>query len=300
LSYVARTATPADLDRIVAQLDQQFVFGKGRRISLAQRFPAVYCRENVGNMFLLDEQGEVLSCLVCKPFDLLHKGNRWRGTMIGAVYTRADRRGEGLATHVLEHSAKTLCERGLDFAVLWTDQSGFYTRLGWFSADIGVLGELESDARVPHLYGEVRRIPVQAGDFDCIERIRQRWCVCLTPRRIGDYLQLPLPAETVELLTWREGTEQAAYALVGSDGAMTVLYELIGYPGGFPALWSEMCRGSRRILVNDAIGSSSRHWLARNTCLVWRAKPLAMWLPLSSKIDKAQVKHWHVPYFDRI
>jgi hypothetical protein len=40
--------------------------------------------------------------------------------------------------------------------------------------------------------------------------------------------------------------------------------------------------------------------LARNTGLVWQAKPLAMWLPLSAQTDMAHVAHWHIPYFDRI
>src|SRR5260221_953543 len=104
---------------MVPRLDQQFVFGKGRRISLVERFPAVYCPENAANMVVLEENGEMLSFLACKRFNLLHEGNHWRGAMIGAVYTRAERRGEGLASRVLERSAKILRESGIDFAVLW-------------------------------------------------------------------------------------------------------------------------------------------------------------------------------------
>ena len=97
MDIVVRPATPADLERLIAELDQQFVFGKGRRISLAQRFPAVYCSQNAGNLFLLEEQGNILACLACKRFEFLCRGDAWRGAMIGAVYTHPRRRGEGLA-----------------------------------------------------------------------------------------------------------------------------------------------------------------------------------------------------------
>jgi predicted N-acetyltransferase YhbS len=300
LSFVARTATPADLGRLVPHLDQQFVFGKGRRVSLAQRFPAVYCAENARNIFLLEENAEIASSLACKRFNLLHDGSQWRGAMIGAVYTREARRGEGLASRLLEYAAQSLRDSRIDFAVLWTDQPAFYARLGWTSADRGVLGEFEGDAGPAESRGKVTRTPAQTADPERIERVRRRWCDCLTPRQAGDYRQLPPPAEAVDLLEWGAETDRAAYALVGNCGDTSILYELIGHPGGFPLLWHETCRGRRRILANDVSGSPSHRWLAQNTGLVWQAKPLAMWLPLSAKTDMARIAHWHIPYFDRI
>lgn len=300
MGFVARAATPADLARIVPQLDQQFVFGKGRRISLAQRFPAVYCAENAGNLFVLEENGEILSSLACKRFEWLHDGGQWRGAMIGAVYTRPARRGEGLASRLLDYSIKSLRDSGTDFAVLWTDQPAFYARLDWVSADRGVLGEFAGAPATAEPRSSVASMPAQSADAASIERIRRRWCDCLTSRGTGDYRQLPPPAETVDVFAWNAASDEAAYALVGNHGDTSILYELIGHPGGFPSLWHEVCRSRRRILANDASGSPSHQWLAQNTRLVWQPKPLAMWRPLSAQADMSRVAHWYIPYFDRI
>jgi len=295
-----RTAEPSDLEQMVQLLDQQFVFGAARTISLTQRFPAVYCEANAANLFLIEERGTILSCLASKCFSVVHMGNRWRGIMIGGVYTHPQRRGEGLASRLLEQSVETLRERGMDFAVLWAVQPAFYARLGWTSADSGVLGEFRKDTGFAVPAGEITRTPAPEIECGYIERIRRRWCACLTPRRAEDYRQLPLPATSVDLLSWGTEAGQSAYALVGSNGDMNILYELIGHPDGFRALWNEACRGGRQILANDASDSISHRWLAQNTGLVWRKKPLTMWLPLSAKIDMAQFAHWHIPYFDRI
>lgn len=300
MGIVARAAVPADMERMVSLLDQQFVFGKGRRTSLAQCFPATYCAANAGNSFLLEERGELLSCHAGKRFDLVREAARWQGLMIGAVYTRPERRGEGLASRLFEESAENLRQAGIDFAVLWTDQPAFYARLGWHLADKGVLGECENRSSSAESGNKVSRTPAYAGDFAYLERIRRRWCGSLTMRQADDYRQLPPPATAVELLTCGEGVEHATYALVGNDGVTGILYELIGHPDGFPTLWAEVCRGYKRMLVNDDNGSVSHRWLAQNTGLVWREKPLAMWLPLSTKMEIARVTDWYVPYFDRI
>ncbi len=267
---------------------------------MTQRFPAVYCVENAANLFLIEERGTILSCLASKRFTLLHNGNCWRGAMIGAVYTNPLRRGEGLASRLLEQAVETLRKCGMDFAVLWTQQPAFYARLGWTSADSSVLGEFKNDTGFAEPADEITRTPAPAIDCGYIERIRRRWCGCLTPRRLEDYRQLPLPAMTVDMLAWGTGVDQSAYALVGNDGETNILYELVGHPDGFRALWAEARRGCRRMLANDASDSVSYRWLAQNTGLVWSRKPLAMWLSLSAKVDMARFAHWHIPYFDRI
>jgi predicted N-acetyltransferase YhbS len=300
MSLVTRAATPVDLQRIVPQLDQQFVFGKRRQISLAQRFPAVYGPTNAGNIFVTEEDSEILSALACKRFELFDEGRIWCVAMVGAVYTHPARRGEGLASRLLQRTSEALRESGTDFAVLWTDRPAFYRRLGWMSADCGMLGETEIRYSRVEPGGEVARMPARLGDIPRIESIRQHWHACLTPRRAGDYCQLPMPADAVNLLVWGEGSRDATYALVGGTGELGILYEMIGHPDGFPVLWPEIFRSYRRLLANDAKGSASHRWLCQNTDLIWGAKPLAMWLPLSVKADVALAAHWHIPYFDRI
>ena len=135
MGIVVRPATPADLERLIAELDQQFVSGKGRRISLAQRFPAVYCSQNAGNLFLLEEQGNILACLACKRFEFLCRGYalaRWDDRR-GLYSSAAARRGA--ASRWLKEAEGALRARDVAYSVLWTDQPAFYARIGWVRAD---------------------------------------------------------------------------------------------------------------------------------------------------------------------
>jgi len=300
VNIVARTATPADVERMMPQLDDQFVYGKGRDISLVQRFPAVYCPENARNLFLLVENSEILSSVACKCFTLRCESGSWNGAMIGAVYTRPQRRGEQLASRILEHAAWSLRERQLDFAVLWTDQPAFYARLGWSSVDCGLLGEFENSGECAQSRGGIISMAAHECDIALIERVRERWCERMTPRQADDYRQLPLPAQAVLMLASGAGSNHMAYALLGTKADTGILYEMVGHPDGFSALWPEICRGYRKILINDATGSPSHCWLLQHTRVIWTEKPLAMWLTLSGKSHLSQLKHWYIPYFDRI
>ncbi len=293
-----RTALPADLEQLVAQLDAEFIFAKGRHISLARRYPSVYCPENAKNIFLLEEEGLILSALAAKIFDWKADERHWHGVMIGAVYTQAQRRGAGLASRLLALAAEKFRQDKLEFAVLWSDQPGFYARLGWIASDCGVLGKMDNDSRAMPHRSAVRKTPLESLNIDEIEAIRRHWCSAYLPRQRENYSQLPVPIDTMDLLMWGEGIETAGYALVGGSGETGILYEMAGHPESFPELWQSVCRAYRHILVNDSLGSASQQWLSRIGRLSWQAKPLALWLPLN--IGMTELPHNYIPYFDRI
>lgn len=295
-----RTATPGDLEKLIPLLDEEFVFGKGRRISLAQRFPAVYCHGNPDNIFVVEESGEMVSALASKRFNWLDNGESFRGIMFGAVYTHPLRRKEGQASRLLVWAAEKTKRDGADFAVLWAAKPAFYARLGWVVGDCGVLGEAASHASAAGPSDEVEAMPASLADFRPIEFIRQRWLDPLILRSADDYRQLPPPAETVTLLRCGENPENAGYALAGCCGGTNIVYEMNGHPDSFRALWHRICDQAERIIVNGQPGSASYRWLAGNASVIWQAKPLAMWLPLSAKADMARISGWYIPYFDRI
>lgn len=300
MSATIRAATPDDLKKLLLLLDNEFVFDKGRRVSLAQRFPAVYCTGNISNIFIVEENGMVVSALATKHINWLDKGESFHGVMLGAVYTHPHRRNEGLASRLLAWAAEKSRQDGIDFAVLWAAKPTFYARLGWIASDCGLLGEATGYANMDGPPNEVETAPANSADFQAIERIRQRWLDSLILRCTDDYRQLPLPAETVDLLLCGENTERTGYALVGCGGGTNIVYEMIGHPDSFQALWRKICGLPQRIIVNDHPGSASYLWLAKNAPVTWHVKPLAMWLPLSAKADMARIAGWHIPYFDRI
>jgi predicted N-acetyltransferase YhbS len=298
MSAVIRTCQRGELDPLISLLDEEFIFGKRRNISLRQRFPAVYCGSNLHNILLCMEGGEIVSALAMRTFDWRDGDEIFSGAMIGAVYTHPARRGEGWASRLLKEAENRLRGTSADFAVLWTGQQSFYARLGWVVADCSVLGGFEPHGSIAALPGDAVRLPVPANE-QRVEKIRQSLLSATTLRHPGDYRQIPVPAERIELL-WCENQGQAAYALFGSSGTTGYLYELIGEADCFPALWAEMCRDRRRVIINDRAGSPSCNWLAAHAGINWEDKNLAMWLPLSERANMPRMRQWHIPYFDRI
>ncbi len=343
-----RGATPDDLERLLPLLDDAFIFGRQRTVSLRHRFPAVFRRDNLENLLLCLHGKEILSALAIRRFILRENGEHWRGAMIGAVYTRPEQRGQGLASRLLETAAQRLRADGADFGVLWTTQPGFYARLGWVAADCGMLGEmplartLHKNATFPvggglppsfsgrhvrsqnlaakaaptgfggicEIFGLETRNGISGGEVtrldaenagEQIEALRTHWLDAATLRALPDgYRALPPPAEKVEAILLGQEKENAAYALAGRAGESVILYEMTGHPDRFPALWRETCRATKRILVNERKDSPAQRWLAANTALSWQDKPLALWLPLSPKVDYSRIARWYIPYFDRI
>jgi hypothetical protein len=140
-----------------------------------------------------------------------------------------------------------------------------------------------------------------AADIRPIESIRQRWLTAQVARAADDYRQLPLPAENVELIWHGQTARTACYALLGHAGDTSILYEMVGNPDGFTALWAAVrSHSQRRLLINDSTGSGSHAWLAQDAGITWQDKKLAMWLPLSERMEIARVSQWYIPYFDRI
>ena len=299
MGVTLRTATPADLDRLLVLLDEEFVFSRGRRLSFRQRFPTVYSPENAGNILLAEDGGMIVSALATKYFDWQDNGEPFRGAMLGAVCTHPLRRNEGWASRLLAHAREKMLQDKVDFAVLWTNTPPVYTRAGWIAGDCGLLGELPEHSHAGAV-PDAAVSPIDSENIQFIEAIREKWLTSLTVRLSGDYCHLPPPAEKVSLLLSGAGTEHACYALVGQNGDTGFVYEMVGHPDGFEMLWNQICSLHQRVIVNDRPDSASHRWLAENTHITWQQKPLAMWLPLPGKADIARVSAWYIPYFDRI
>lgn len=293
-----RSCQLSELDQLIHLLNEEFIFGKARAISMHQRFPTVYNRNNLHNIIVCLDKNKIASALAMRQFDWREDGETLRGAMIGAVYTHPLRRKEGLASSLLKASAMKLREQGIDFGVLWSGQPSFYARLGWIAADCSVFGEIKPGNFDPEFSGDTTLMQMSAG-APLAESIRQRWLNNIILRCPEDYLQLPLPAESVNLL-WHEDPQKTAYALLGSNKETGFLYELAGHPDSFPALWQAACRGRRRLFVNDQADSPSCRWLTDHTEITWQRKNLAMWLPLSKRATLPRLEQWYIPYFDRI
>jgi predicted N-acetyltransferase YhbS len=283
--------TGAEFEALLARLDQEFIFGKGRRLSLAQRFPEVLDPARPQNLLVVREHGLAASALALKRFDWITPGRSWRAAMIGMVYTRPERRGRGSAGALLQAAQQSLAREGVEFAVLWTTQPGFYARLGWIGADCGVLGSLEAAGADP----APRPAAPDAAAIARAEALRRRYAPQRVARSAASYAALPPPAEQLELLI-----EGEACALLGRRGQQGYLYEFSGAPHAWPALWARLLARCRALTLNLQQDAAAQRWLSAQGAIRWQPQRLAMWLPLSAAARTARFSDWYIPFLDRI
>ena len=284
-----RPCTPAELPALIALLDQEFIFSKGRSVSLAQRFPTALQAHNCPNILLACRGEDIAAAIAVKRFDWIAPERSWRGAMIGLVYTRPAERGQGLASQLLRAAEKKLRAEGTDFAVLWTAQPEFYRRLGWTSSDCGMFGTYASAG------GSAAGCMTAAAG--AIEALRLRSPGAHMLRDSANYRALPLPAERLDLLA---SPDAAAYAIYGVQADRAYVYEFGGTPSGYAALWQDICAAARTVYINEHRGSASQQWLASIPGIGWREQALAMWLPLADPDSGGYYARWYIPYLDRI
>lgn len=299
MPILIRSCLPAELPALIALLDEEFVFSKGRSGSLAQRFPAVLQVANCADILLACRGAAIAACVVVKRFDWITPERTWRGAMIGMVYARPAERDKGLASQLLRVSEQSLRADGTDFAVLWAAQSGFYERLGWTATDCGIFGTWTcgGGAAPAVLEGERATAGCAPAPVGAVEGLRFSGASGRMPRGPASYLTLPPPAERLQLLASPCGK---AYAIYGERADQAYVYEFGGTPSAFAPLWQDICAAHRTVYINDRRGSPSQMWLASLPGIQWRDQGLAMWLTLAEPACKSQFHEWYVPYLDRI
>ncbi len=292
---IARHA-PSAVPDLLAELDAEFVYRRGRRLSLTLRYPQVLGTATGADLWCLEgETVPIETCCVVRDFAWQIAGAFFRGAMIGMVWTRPAARGRGLASRLLEDVVRRLRERGLDFAVLWSGIPAFYERLGWIRSDRGTLGRIAGVAR-PALPLTAATAP----DFSALERLRERCLTARVSRGPAAFATLPLPAERMHWLVAGPRDDPRAYLALGETGDARYVYEMIGDPACYPALWARAVNGTTTIYVNDELDSPSACWLSREREVSWEHQQLTLWRALAREFPAAAPSSWHIPYLDRI
>ncbi|WP_374350800.1 GNAT family N-acetyltransferase [Chitinimonas sp.] len=297
MSIGLRRATASELAAQLPELDQQFVFGKGRKLSLLQRYPAMFAADGYGGMYVLASADSLLSSLCCKTVLWHERGRVWRGAMIGAVYTPPALRQQQYASTLLQAFSAQLTDDGYDFAVLWASQSGFYARQGWAPRDSSVVAELPARQAPAEPTVTVRAMDASlAGEM---EAIRTAYLPSRIMRNPIDYLTLPLPAADLHIHRWLAGGGDC-YALLGWAGDQGYVYEMVGNPKGYAALWRSLLASGKHLLINDALETPSYLWLSDQAGVSWQAKSLAMWQSLSVAFGERGEFDAHISFLDRV
>lgn len=289
-----RRCLPAELPALIALLDEEFIFSKGRRLSLARRFPALLRPGNCPDILLACRGAAIAACVVVKRFDWIAPESRWRGAMIGMVYTHPAERGRGLASQLLRAAEQALRADGTAFAVLWTARPSFYQRLGWTASDCGVFGTWSGAGGATTGSTTTSCAPAPAGMVDAL-RLRSAEPHAL--REPECYLTLPPPAERLQLLASPDGEAYAIYGIRADDA---YVYEFGGAPAAYPALWRDIATAHATVYINERRGSAAHQWLLRQSGIHWRDQALAMWLALAEPACARHFSDWYLPYLDRI
>ena len=287
----AGACTAAELPALIAALDDEFVHARGRSGSLAVRFPELLVDENLDNIHVRRQGGQVVACCVVRQGSWATGHERWRAAMIGLVHTAPAARGKGHAAAILEATVDACAADGSDFVVLWSGLDRFYERLGWDAHDRGVFGSVQLVPAAP------RTLP--ALDSERFESLRARSGVTGIERGPLNYRHVPLPVKTVGTVFARAGKAEGG-ALVGACGPERYVYEVVGDEDALPALWREITRGTTAVHVNEAIGSPFHRWLVRHVPIEFSGQHLAYWRMLSPRARRSAWRNWHIPYFDRI
>lgn len=279
---------PAGLPSAIELFDSEFIFSRGRSISLAQRFSDVF---SSGDCFITAGKvaDQLVSALVVRSFTWAGGNRKWRGAMIGLVCTRREYRGKGYAAELLAAAEQRCRVLGHDFAALWAGNHGIYKRLGWVAADRGMLGTRRtcSHSATPDLSDP------PAATIRRIHALHETRGSQQVERQLANYKHLLPPAE--RRLFFLEGN---SYALCGEHKRAGYVYDLAGSDVDMPRLWDKLSENFNDIYINVERDSAAHCWLQKHTLLEWKEQSLTMWKPLRS--DSVPFRQWHIPFMDRI
>lgn len=279
---------PAALPEAIALFDHEFIFSRGRTISLAQRFSDTF---SSGDCFIaagkLEDQ--LVSALAVRAFTWVDSDREWRGAMFGLVCTKPQYRGRGYAAELLTTAEARCRALGHDFAVLWAANHAIYQGLGWIAADRGTLGT----RRIASRNASPERSVMRESSVSEIHDLHDTRVDPRIRRQFQNYGHLPLPAERL-----RYFRERNSFVISGQRGRTGYVYELYACGVDMPRLWDALSSNFDELYVNVESDSESHHWLRAHTPLEWKAQALTMWKPL--RPDPAPFRRWYIPFADRI
>jgi predicted acetyltransferase len=126
-----RNPNEQELKDILVQLNNEFIFSRGRAMPMEKRFPGLYSPSNMDALFGLFDSGQCLSFAATKPL-YIRKGNKIvKGFEIGSVFTPPSFRHHGYSNQLLDFVCKHYSMQQFKAGYLWTSLRGYYEQFGW-------------------------------------------------------------------------------------------------------------------------------------------------------------------------
>jgi predicted N-acetyltransferase YhbS len=246
------TAQSLDCYRDALKLiDDEFVFGKGRSISLAERLPDAYGKTNSAGIFCALHNNFVIGTVVTKHIHVRIDQQSISGYMMGGIATKKDFRRQGVATQLYHYVEKMLARE--NFFVLWTGIPDFYYRMGWKKCGTGIFGEIQSpnsdsEADTCWTLAKINR----EKEFLIINALReQSGYATLLPENGMRYANLPLPVGNCDVVAARdENSDAKAYVAYGYLDDIAYVYELAGNDLALGYIMNDLCKRFSKVYVN--------------------------------------------------
>lgn len=124
-----------EIKNILVQLNQEFIFSRGRTLPMEKRFPGLYSYSNRDALFGLFDSGECLSFVATKPLYIKKNSKIVKTFAIGSVFTPPPFRHHGYSTQLLNFVCKHYSMQQFKAGYLWTSLRGYYEQFGWTRND---------------------------------------------------------------------------------------------------------------------------------------------------------------------
>jgi predicted N-acetyltransferase YhbS len=289
-----------ELSAVIERLDQEFVFGKTRSLSLSTRFPNALSLENIEQIRVASLSGQICGACVIKIFEWAEEKRIWQGAMIGMVWVDPRLRGRAIGTTLIKDAMRFLREKKVDFGVLWTGTQMFYERAGWFPHDQGIFGQMTKRLAAPPVAGKVVCRAISSADAVWLEALRSQHDQRRVLRTEIDYRKVPIPAAGVLCFSAQADDGSEGFALVGEQDHTGYLYEMVGSSVLWEVIWSAVNVQFDIVYVNGRSDDPFAQWLSDHGYVSWQSQHKAMWFIASTCIEPAVIEKWHIPFFDWI
>lgn len=292
---------PGDLKKLIRPLDEEFVFSKNRKISLAKRFNDLFSKDNCQNILAGKIGNEIVSCLAIRPFKYFLKGEILKGAIIGCVFTKKTHRGLGFGRALVKEANRVLEKRRFDFAVLWTTLGNFYKENGWFLFDNGFFGVLKKQAPKDKRR-DYKAVICLKKDFQTINYL-QRKSPSHIIRGLKSYDNLPLPATQLRIAKLFFKNKVDGYIIFGieKEKKETYVYEVFSKNEKYDIYLDFLLSYKfNNIFINSHEKNGFKLFLDKKRIIEWEKQKLRMFKIVNKKINKKALEDIHVSFFDKI
>jgi GNAT superfamily N-acetyltransferase len=226
---------------LIAWLDD--ALRRGERGRLEAEYPVSMCAERWQSHRAIWSDGAPVAHAMLHGVVVRAHGVSLPLGLIGNVLTAPELRGRGLARRCVDACLAEARARGYALAMLWSDQSALYARLGFqpcgVERRISLLGPALGSAGAQH--AEIRVARPVASEFPLLEQLYAEKPVHVA-RAAGDLERLAGAPNTTLLVARRAGAP-IAYAAAGrGDDLQGVVHEWAGEANGALACVSALAR----------------------------------------------------------